>query len=180
MVDSPVCGLHCLRPFAKEKVVELFRKFQPEDVLAGIQVGLFCFLMFLGCERCIRQWRCRTGASLQPCFAFRTSFFLVFLFFSFFLRLFAVFFLFLCSGQSSTPMAMTMRSECLFFLVFRFVNTAGLRRAQVSWQGEISSATGGTRPCRRWGFLRSHACTCWVDCGAGELNLLKKQGSQMA
>ena len=43
MVDNPVCGLHCLRPFAQEKVVKLLRKFQPEDVLAGIQVGLLCF-----------------------------------------------------------------------------------------------------------------------------------------
>ena len=33
---------------------------------------------------------------------------------------------------------------------------------------------------RRWECLRSDACTCWDDCGAGELNLLKKKcGSQM-
>ena len=31
------CGLRCLRPFAKERVAELFRKFQPGEVLAGIQ-----------------------------------------------------------------------------------------------------------------------------------------------
>ena len=110
----------------------------------------------------------------------RVSFLLFFFSFFFFFCGFSLFpFSSFAQGHSSTPMAMTRRSECLFFLVFRFVNTAGLRRAQVSWRREISGATGGIRPCRRWGFLHSHACTCWVDCGAGELSLLKKRGSQM-
>ena len=136
--------------------------FSLKTSLLGYRLACFVFLLFLGCEHCIRQWRCSTGASLQPCFAFRTSFF------------FCGFSLFLFSssaqGQSSTTMAMTRRSECLFFL-FSVLSTLqvcavrkcrGKARCPVRLE-ELVHAAGGD------------SCTC----GAGELSLLKKRGPQM-
>ena len=76
-------------------------------------------------------------------------------------------------GPSSRPMAMTRRSERIFFLGFRFVNTAGLRGAQMSFQGKVSGVAGGTDRCRRWGCLHSHPCACRFACGTGQLAVLR-------
>ena len=105
----------------------------------------------------------------------------------FFSAVFGCFLFFFCLGPvlnaDGNDKAIRVNQSASFFFL-RFVNTAGLVCAVRKCRGKARypvrlEKLEGTRPCRRWRFLHSHACTCWIECGAGELNLLKKRGSQM-